>query len=181
MATFRQQLVLALIAATGAILATVAPALIERDKKSSSEPKPFVTATSAICDKVLADKVCVANLTVQVNSNEPQQVKNRDRLFLKSGDTLRLSNVYYCIPSQTLLNKVEVRGYLFKHGVQSYKNGLFTPSNFPIYAACHNIGNFQKIWKLEPGQHQVNIPIIKYVGSNRIVDGSFYFNLDVGQ
>ncbi|MEH1959621.1 MAG: hypothetical protein V7L05_07005 [Nostoc sp.] len=181
MATFRQQLVLALIAAIGAILATVAPALIERDKKSSSEPKPFITATSAICDKVLADKVCVANLTVQVNSNELQQVTNHDRLFLKARDILRLSNLNYCIPSQTLLNKVEVKGYLFKNGVESYKNGLFSPSTFPINAGCHNIGNFQQTWKLEPGQHRVSIPIIKYVGSNRIVDGSFYFNLDIGQ
>ncbi|MDZ7967535.1 MAG: hypothetical protein RM368_21705 [Nostoc sp. DedSLP03] len=181
MATFRQQLVLALIAATSAILATVAPALIERDKKSASEPQPFVTATSAICDKVLADKVCVANLTVQVNSNELQQVTNRDRLFLKSGDALRFSNFNYCIPSQALLNKIEIKGYLFKNGVKSYKNGLFTPSTFPINAACHNIGNFQKIWKLEAGQHRVNILIAKYVGSNRIVDDSFYFNLDVGQ
>ena len=181
MATFRQQLVLAFIAATGAILATVAPALIERDKKSSSEPKPFVTATSAICDKVIADKVCVANLTVQVNSNELQQVTNRDRIPLKAGDTLRLSNLTYCIPSKAPVNRVEVKGYLFPNGVESYKNGLFTPSNFPIYTACHNIGNFQKTWKLEPGQHQVNIPIIKYVGSNRIVDSNFYFNLDVGQ
>ncbi|MEH2070454.1 MAG: hypothetical protein V7K47_20225 [Nostoc sp.] len=147
-----------------------------------TNPEVHIYPTSDLeCNQTSATKVCVSHLTVQVNSNELQQVKNRDRLFLKSGDTLRLSNLNYCIPSQTLLNKVEVRGYLFKHGVESYKNGLFTPSNFPIYAACHNIGNFQKTWKLEPGQHQVNIPIIKYVGSNRIVDCSFYFNLDVGR
>ncbi|MGV0105023.1 hypothetical protein NSTCB13_03728 [Nostoc sp. DSM 114160] len=181
MATFRQQLVLALIAATSAILATIAPALIERDKKSASEPKPFVTATSAICDKVLADKVCVANLTVQVNSNELQQVTNRDRIPLKAGDTLRLSNLTYCIPSKAPVNRVEVKVYLFPNGVESYKNRFFTPSNFPISADCHNIGNFQKTWKLEPGQHRVSISIVKYVGSNRIVDSSFYFNLDVGR
>ncbi|MBX9255170.1 hypothetical protein H1Q63_14685 [Desmonostoc muscorum CCALA 125] len=180
MATFKQQVVLALIAATSAIVATVVPVLIEREK-SSSEPKPSVTATSTTCDKVLADKVCVANLTVQVNSNELQQVKNHDRLFLKSGDTLRLSNVNYCIPSQAQLNKVEVKGYLFKNGVESYKNGLLTPSTFPINAGCHHIGNFQQTWKLEPGQHRVSIPIIKYVGSNRIIDGSFYFDLDAGE
>ncbi|MDF5708391.1 MAG: hypothetical protein PUP90_12070 [Nostoc sp. S4] len=181
MATFRQQVVLALIAATSAIVATVAPALIERDKKSSSESKPSITVTSATCDKVITVKVCVANLTVQVNSNELQRVKNGDRLFLKSEDTLRFSNLNYCIPSQAPLNKVEVKGYLFKHGVESYKNPLFTPSTFPINAACHNIGNFQQTWKLEPGQHRVSIPIIKYIGSNRIVDNSFYFDLDVGE
>ncbi|MEH1801508.1 MAG: hypothetical protein V7L13_20490 [Nostoc sp.] len=180
MTTFRQQLAFALIAATATIVAAGVPVIMGLGNKSSLE-SPSVSATSTTCDKVIDPKVCVDNLTVQFNSNELQQVKNRDRLFLRSGDTLRLSNVYYCIPSQTLLNKIEVRGYLFKHGVESYKNGLFTPSNFPIYAAYHNIGNFQKTWKLEPGQHQVNIPIIKYVGSNRIVDSSFYFNLDVGR
>ncbi|MFN6475821.1 hypothetical protein [Nostoc sp. DedQUE07] len=181
MNAFTKKIVLALIAAIATIAAAGVPAIIERDKKSSPQLKPSVIATSTTCDKVLAAKVCVNNLTIQVNSNELQYVKNRDRLFLKSGDTLRLSNVYYCIPSQTLLNKVEVRGYLFKNGVESYKNGLFTLSNFPIYAACHNIGNFQKTWKLQPGQHRVSIHIIKDVGSNRIIDESFYFNLDVGQ
>jgi hypothetical protein len=118
---------------------------------------------------------------VQVNSNELQQVKNRDRLLLKSRDTLRLSNVYYCIPSKATVNQVEVKGHLFKNGVESYKNSFLTPSTFRINAACHHIGNFQKTWKLEPGQHRVSIPIIKYIGSHRIVDDSFYFDLDVGQ
>lgn len=115
------------------------------------------------------------------NSDEPKEVTNRDRIPLKAGDTLRLSNLTYCIPSKTPVNRVEVKGYLFSNGVKSYKGGLFTPSTFPINAGCHNIGSFQKIWKLEAGQHRVNIPIVKYVGSNRIVDDSFYFNLDVGQ
>ncbi|MEH2303708.1 MAG: hypothetical protein V7K88_33305 [Nostoc sp.] len=108
-------------------------------------------------------------------------MKNGDRIPLKAKDTLRLSNLSYCIPSQALVNRVEVKAYLFKNGVESYENGLFTSSNFPINANCHNIGNFQKSWKLEPGQHRVNIPIVKYVGSNRIVDNTFYFILDVGQ
>ncbi|MBD2514167.1 hypothetical protein H6G93_03935 [Nostoc sp. FACHB-973] len=181
MVTFRQRVVLALIAATGVIVAAGVSATMGGDNKPSSELKPSVTATSTTCDKVLGDKVCVADLTVQVNSNELQQVKNHDRLFLKSGDTLRLSNVNYCIPSQAQLNKVEVKGYLFKNGVESYKNGLLTPSTFPINAGCHHIGNFQQTWKLEPGQHRVSIPIIKYVGSNRIIDGSFYFDLDAGE
>ncbi|MBL1199643.1 MAG: hypothetical protein FWK04_11270 [Nostoc sp. GBBB01] len=180
MATFKQQVVLALIAATGAIVATVAPALIEGDKKSSSEPQP-TPATTSTCDKMTPAKVCVDNVTVQVNSNELQQVKNGDRLLLKSRDTLRLSNVYYCIPSKATVNQVEVKGHLFKNGVESYKNSFLTPSTFPINAACHHIGNFQKTWKLEPGQHRVSIPIIKYIGSDRIVDDSFYFDLDVGQ
>jgi len=105
MKAFRQQLVLALIAATATIGATVAPAVIERDKKSSSEPKPSATETSTICDKVFAAQVCVANLTVQVNSDEPQLVKNNERIPLKAGDTLKVSNLSYCIPSKATVNK----------------------------------------------------------------------------
>ncbi|MCC5618739.1 hypothetical protein LC605_27355 [Nostoc sp. CHAB 5836] len=180
MTTFRQQLALALIAATATILAAGVPVIMGLGNKSSLE-STSVTATSTTCDKVTLAKVCVDNLTVQFNSNEPQQVKNRDRIPLKAGDTLRLSNLTYCIPSKAPVNRVEVKVYLFPNGVESYKNGIFTPSNFPINAACHNIGSFQKTWKLEPGQHRVSIPIIKYVGSNRIVDASFYFDLDVGR
>ncbi|MEH2219326.1 MAG: hypothetical protein V7K72_19825 [Nostoc sp.] len=180
MTTFRQQLALALIAATATIVAAGVPVIMGLANKSSLV-SPSVTAASTTCDKVTVAKVCVDNLTVQFNSNEPQQVKNRDRIPLKAGDTLRLSNLTYCIPSKAPVNRVEVKVYLFPNGVESYQNGLFTPSNFPINAACHNIGNFQQIWKLEPGQHRVSIPIIKYIGSNRIVDRSFYFDLDVGQ
>ncbi len=76
---------------------------------------------------------------------------------------------------------MEAKALLFKNGVESYKDVLLTPSIFPIHTGgCHNVGNFQKIWKLEPGQHQVMIPFIKHDGSNRIVDKSFYFTLDVG-
>jgi hypothetical protein len=180
MTNFRQQLALALIAATAAIAAAGVPVIMGLGNKSSLESLS-VTATSTTCDKVTVAKVCVDNLTVQFNSNEPQQVKNSDRIPLKAGDTLRLSNLTYCIPSKALVNRVEVKVYLFPNGVESYKNGLSTPSNFPINAACHNIGNFQQTWTLEPGQHRVSIPIIKYVGSNRIVDSSFYFDLDVGR
>ncbi|MEH2261774.1 hypothetical protein [Nostoc sp.] len=133
------------------------------------------------CNQTSAIKVCVSYLTVQINSNEPQQIKNLDRIPLKAGDTLRLSNLTYCIPSKAPVNRVEVKVYLFPNGVESYKNGLFTLSTFPISAACHNIGNFQQTLKLKPGQHRVSIPIIKYVGSKRIVDNSFYFNLDIGR
>ncbi len=178
--TFRQQLALALIAATATIAAAGVPAIMGLGNKPSLESSS-VTATSTTCDKVTVAKVCVDNLTVQFNSNEPQQVKNSDRIPLKAGDTLRLSNLSYCIPSKSSVNRVEVKGYLFPNGVENYKNGLFTPSTFPINAGCHNIGNFQKSWKLEPGQHRVIIPIVKNVGSNRIVDNSFYFNLDVGR
>ncbi|WP_445631383.1 hypothetical protein [Nostoc sp. DSM 114167] len=180
MTTFRQQLALALIAATATIAAAGVPVIMGLGNKSSLESLS-VTATSTTCDKVTVAKVCIDNLTVQFNSNEPQQVKNRDRISLKAGDILRLSNLTYCIPSKAPVNRVEVKVYLFPNGVESYKNGLFTPSNFPINADCHNIGNFQKTWKLEPGQHRVSISIVKYVGSNRIIDSSFYFNLDVGQ
>ncbi|MEA5599607.1 hypothetical protein [Nostoc sp. UHCC 0252] len=180
MTTFRQQLALALIAATAAILAAGVPDIMRLGKKSPLESSS-VTATSTTCDKVTVAKVCVDNLTVQFNSNEPQQVKNSDRIPLKAGDTLRLSNLTYCIPSKASVNRVEVKVYLFPNGVESYKNGLSTPSNFPINAACHSIGNFQQTWMLEPGQHRVSIPIIKYVGGNRIVENSFYFNLDVGR
>lgn len=149
---------------------------------AKSNPEAYISLTSdSECNQNFATQVCVSNLTVQVNSNELQQVKNGDRLFLKSGDTLRLSNLNYCIPSKALLNKVEVKGYLFKNGVKSDKNGIFTPSTFPINTGCHNIGNFQKILKLQPGQHRVSILIIKDVGSNKIVNDSFYFHMDVGQ
>ncbi|MBE8966288.1 hypothetical protein IQ277_08530 [Nostocales cyanobacterium LEGE 12452] len=179
MATFKEQVVLALMAATGAIVATVAPALIENEK-SSSESKPTITATSITCDKMSLTKVCIDNLTVQINSDEPQQVRKGDRLFLKSGDTLRISSLNYCIPSQARVNRVEVKGYFFENGVTGYKNPLFTRIPFPINAACHHIGSFQKTWTLQSsGQHGVSIPIIKYVDSNRIVDPSFYFDLDV--
>ncbi|MEH2347904.1 MAG: hypothetical protein V7K55_07855 [Nostoc sp.] len=147
-----------------------------------TNPEAHISPTlDSECNQTSAIKVCVSHLTVQINSNEPQQIKNRDRIPLKAGDTLRLSNISYCLPSQALVNRVKVKAYLFKNAFESYENGLFTYSNFPINSGCHNIGNFQKTWKLEPGQHEVIIPIVKDIGSNRIVDTSFYFILDVGQ
>ncbi|BAY12235.1 hypothetical protein [Calothrix sp. NIES-2098] len=143
--------------------------------------KPEIQPPTSQCNPNLASKICVANLTVQINSDEPLQVNNHQRISLKAGDSLKVLNISYCIHSEVSLNKVEAKAYLFKHGVESYKDVLLTPSNFPINTGvCHNIGNFQKSWKLEPGQHQAMIPIIKYDGSNRIVDKSFYFTLDVG-
>lgn len=62
------------------------------------------------------DKV---ELTVQFNSNEPQQVRNRDCIPLKAGDILRLSNLTYCIPSKAPVNRVEVKVYLFTNGADT--------------------------------------------------------------
>jgi hypothetical protein len=117
---------------------------------------------------------------MQINSDEPRQIKNNERAPLKVGDKLRLANIRYCIPPEVTVNKVEVKAYLFPKGTENYKNGLFSSSSFPTDTGCHNIGNFEKTWKLEPGQHRVSIPIVKYDGSNRVVDKSFYLNLDVG-
>ncbi|OUL18923.1 hypothetical protein BV378_34745 [Nostoc sp. RF31YmG] len=144
--------------------------------------KPEIKPSTLQCNLNIASKICIANLTVQINSDEPLQVNNHQRIPLKAGDNLKVLNLSYCIPSEVSLNKLEAKAYLFKNGVEIYKDVLLTPSKFPIHTGvCHNIGNFQTSWKLEPGQHQVMIPIIKYDGSNRIVDKSFYFTLDVGQ
>ncbi|OUL19927.1 hypothetical protein [Nostoc sp. 106C] len=143
--------------------------------------KPEIKPPTSQCNPNLASKICVANLTVQINSDEPLQVINHQRIPLKAGDTLKILDLSYCIPSEVSLNKLEAKALLFKNGVESYKDVLLTLSDFPIHTGvCHKIGNFQKTWKLEPGQHQAMIPIIKYDGSNRIVDKSFYFTLDVG-
>jgi hypothetical protein len=132
------------------------------------------------CHPSIANKVCVARVTVQINSDEPQQVKYGERLPLKSGDTMKLLNLTYCIPPQVKLNKLEAKAYLFKNGIESYQIGLSTPSSFPISTGCHNISNFVKSWHLVAGQHRVTIPLIKYDGSQRVVDKTFYLNLDVG-
>ncbi|MDF5721116.1 MAG: hypothetical protein PUP91_11675 [Rhizonema sp. PD37] len=178
-------LLVTLISAAG----TLGSALISQNQKSPSEVKPSATPISIIsnhptdseCNKALNTKVCVAHVTVQINSDEPQEIKNNERIPLKAGDRLRLVDLYYCILPEVTVNKVEVKGYLFKNGVESYNDGLLTPSNFPINTGCHNVNNFKKTWKVEPGEHEVSIPIIKYDGSNRIVDKNFYLNLDVGQ
>ncbi|NEU83215.1 hypothetical protein [Nostoc sp. UIC 10630] len=162
------------------LIGVLGAAWIAVNGKTNTEAHISLTSDSE-CNQTSATKVCISHITVQFNSNEPQQVKNRDRIPLKAGDILRLSNISYCIPSKALVNRVEVKSYLFPNGVENYKNGLFTPNTFLINAGCNNIGNFQKTWKLQPGQHRVNIPIIKYVGSNRIVDSSFNFDLDVGR
>ena len=178
-------ILVALISAAG----TLEAALIAQNQKISPEVKPSANPTSTIsnhltdseCNQAVNTKICVAHVTVQINSDEPKQIKNSERIPLKAGDRLRLVNLYYCILPEAVFNKVEVKAYLFKNGVESYKDGILNPSRFSINTGCHNVGNFNKIWKVEPGEHQVNIPIIKYDGSNRIVDKSFYLNLDVGQ
>ncbi|MEH2085442.1 hypothetical protein [Nostoc sp.] len=161
------------------LIGVLGAAWIAVNGKTNTEAHISPTSDSE-CNQTSATKVCISHLTVQFNSNEPQQLKNRDRISLKAGDTLRLSNLTYCIPSKALVNRLEVKSYLFPNGVENYKNGLFTPSTFPINAGCNNIGNFQKTWKIQAGQHRVIIPIVKYVGSIRIADDSFYFILDVG-
>ncbi|AFY47253.1 hypothetical protein Nos7524_1373 [Nostoc sp. PCC 7524] len=118
---------------------------------------------------------------MQINSDEPQQVQYSERLPLKSGDTMKILNVNYCIPTKVKLNKLEAKAYLFKDSIETYENMLSTPSTFPTHTGCHNISNFPKSWQIAAGQHRVTIPIIRYDGSRRVVDKSFYFNLDVGQ
>ncbi len=180
-----EKLIVPLLVAVIGVTGTIEAALITQNQKISSEAKPSAipsnNSTDSECNKVVNNKVCVANVTVQINSDEPKQVKNNEPIPLKAGDRLRVLNLHYCILPEATVNKIEVKAYLFKNGVERYNDGLFTPSTFPVNTGCHNIGNFGKTWKVEPGQHRVSIPIIKYDGSNRIVDKSFYFNLDVGQ
>ncbi|NMG20351.1 hypothetical protein [Brasilonema bromeliae] len=168
--------------------ATVGAAIIGQNNKTPSAVNPSATPSSIIsknseleCNKTVVTKPCIANVTMQINSDEPRQIKNNERVPLKARDTLRLANLRYCIPPEVTLNKVEVKAYLFPKGTENYKNGLLTSSSFPTYTGCHNIGNFEPTWKVESGQHQVTIPIVKYDGGSRIVDKSFYLNLDVGQ
>ncbi|HEY9833489.1 MAG TPA: hypothetical protein V6D26_23260, partial [Stenomitos sp.] len=42
------------------------------------------------CNQAVASKICVANVTVQINSDEPQLVTYSQRIPLKTGDTLRV-------------------------------------------------------------------------------------------
>ena len=178
-------LLVALIGAAG----TVGGILLQNQTdKSPSAVTPSPTSTpraangsaKSECNQAVASKVCVANVTVQINSDEPQLVTYNQRIPLKAGDNLRVVNLHYCISPEATVNRVEGKTYLFKNGIESDKYGLFTPSSFPISTGCHNIGNFEKTWKVEPGQHRLSIQMIKHDGSNRIVDKSFYFNLDVG-
>ncbi|MCF4969948.1 hypothetical protein [Nostoc sp. CMAA1605] len=137
--------------------------------------------TNSECHPILANKVCVAHLTVQINSDEPQQVKYSDRLPLQTGDTIKLLNLTYCIPPQIKVNKLTAKAHLFKNGNNNYQNVLLTSSSFPTNTGCHNVSNFQDSWQLAAGQHRVNVPIMKYEGSYRVVDQNFSFNLDVGE
>lgn len=132
------------------------------------------------CHPNMANKVCIAHVTMQINSDEPQQIKYAERLALKTGDKIKLLVLTYCLPPQTKLNKLEAKAFLFKNSTENYQNGLLIPSSFPINTGCHNINNFPNSWQMEAGQHRVMIPIIKYDGSYRVVDKSFYLNLDVG-
>jgi hypothetical protein len=177
-------LLVALIGAAG----TVGGILLQNQtNKSPSGVTPSSTRTllndpaKSECNQAVASKVCVANVTVQINSDEPQLVAFSQRIPLKTGDNLRVVNLRYCIASEATVNRLEGKTYLFKNGIESDKYGLLTPSSFPISSGCHNVGNFEKTWKVEPGQHRVSIPLIKSDGSTRIVDKSFYFNLDVGR
>ncbi len=175
----------ALIGAAG----TVGGILLQNQTaKSPSVVTPSPTSTPTVthapakseCNQAVASKICVANVTVQINSDEPQLVTHSQRIPLKTGDTLRVVNLHYCISPEATVNRIEGKTYLFKNGIESDKYALLTPSSFPISTGCHNVGNFEKTWKVEPGQHRLSIQMIKHDGSNRIVDKSFYFNLDVG-
>jgi hypothetical protein len=179
-------LLVAFIGAAG----TVGGILLQNQTKKSPSvvtPSPISTPTvtyapaKSECNQAVASKVCVANVTVQINSDEPQLLAYNQRIPLNAGDTLRVVNLHYCISPEATVNRVEGKTYLFKNGIESSKYGVLTPSSFPISSGCHNVGNFEKTWKVEPGQHRLSIQMIKHDGSTRIVDKSFYFNLDVGR
>jgi len=86
----------------------------------------------------------------------------------------------YCVLSQTTVNKLVAKAYLFNNGVESYQNGISTFSSFPISSGCYDVGEFQTSWKsLQAGKHQIIVAMIKYDGSNRIVDKNFHISLDV--
>ncbi|BAY94302.1 MULTISPECIES: hypothetical protein [unclassified Tolypothrix] len=170
-----------------ALIPASAAVLVALISKSNPEMKPPLATTSTISlqqtnSECNQSKICVANLTVQINSDEPLQVNKHQRIPLKAGDNLKVLNLNYCVPNAVSLNKLEAKAFLFKNGVENYQKFLSTPSQFPINAGvCHKVGNFSQSWKVEPGMHQAMIPIIKYDGSNKVVDKSFYFTLDVGQ
>ncbi|WP_427159219.1 hypothetical protein ACQFX9_24710 [Aliinostoc sp. HNIBRCY26] len=182
-----EKVVVPLAVALIGALATLGAALFSENKQSNSEASTNTRtnivhhASNSECHPIIANKVCVAHLTVQINSDEPQQVKYSDRLPLQAGDTIKLLNLTYCIPPQIKVNKLAVKAHLFKNGNNNYQNVLLTPSSFPTNTGCHNVSNFQDSWQLAAGQHRVNVPIIKYEGSYRVVDQNFSFNLDVGE
>ena len=95
-------LLVALIGAAG----TVGTALLgTQTDKSPSRVTPSPTSThiaangsaKSECNQAVASKVCVANVTVQINSDEPQLVAFSQRIPLKTGDNLRVVNLHYCI------------------------------------------------------------------------------------
>ncbi len=167
-------LLVALIGATG----TVGAALLATQKdKSPSGVTPSPTSTpraanalaKSECHQAVASKVCVANVTVQINSDEPQLVTYNQRIPLKTGDTLRVVNLHYCISREATVNRIEGKTYLFKNGIESEKYALLTPSSFPISTGCHNVGNFEKTWKVngsditEEGASSQSKPIRGYI------------------
>ncbi|MBD2495570.1 hypothetical protein [Nostoc sp. FACHB-280] len=165
--------------------ATLGVALINKTSSQTNNfnnPTPANSSTANIlqCHQTIADQVCVSHLVLQINSNEPQQIKYGERLPLSAGDKLKLLNLSYCIPLAVKINRLEAKAVLFQNGIESYQNVLSTPSSFPINTGCHNISNFQQSWKISQGQHRVMIPLIKTDGSYRVVDKSFYLNLDAG-
>lgn len=158
-------LLVALIGLGGAII----PILV----KGTDKPKE--------CHQSDAPKVCVDSVEFQTNNDEPQLVKQNQRRALNAGNRIKLLDLKYCIPPQVTITKLEIKGYLFQHGIESYKNVISTPSTFSINSGCYHVGNFQPSWTLKLGQHQVRIVIIKYDGSTRVVDKDFGINLDVGE
>lgn len=169
--------------------ATLGAALIGKlDKNPVEAPSPL-TATPATlskpisseCNEFLAnDKVCVAGVTLQTNNDEPKLVKYEERVSLRARDNLRIVNLRYCIPPEVTVNRLEGKAYLFKKSVENDKYALLTPSSFPVSSGCHTVGNFEKSWQVESGQHRVVIPVIRYDGSNKIEYKKFYLYLDVG-
>jgi hypothetical protein len=178
-----------LSAAGIAMVATLGAAWIGKLSKNPLEaPSPPTTTpitlskpTSSECNEFLAtDKVCVAGVTLQTNSDEPKLVRYEERVSLKARDHLRIVNLRYCISPEAMVNRLEGKAYLFKKSVENYKYAVLTPSSFPVSPGCYNVGNFEKSWEVEPGQHRVIIPMILYDGSNKIVYKRFHLYVDVG-
>lgn len=147
----------------------------------TTTPITLSKPTSSECNEFLAtDKVCVASVTLQTNSDEPKLVRYEERVSLKARDHLRIVNLRYCISPEAMVNRLEGKAYLFKKSVENYEYTVSTPSSFPVSPGCYNVGNFEKSWEVEPGQHRVIIPMILYDGSNKIVYKRFHLYLDVG-
>ncbi|MUG96251.1 hypothetical protein F7734_29480 [Scytonema sp. UIC 10036] len=175
------------VAFIGAV-ATLGAALIQTSNKTSSEAMSSATvtctnsskSTCSECNKITTNQVYVDCVSVQINNDEPKSVRYKERVPLRAGDNLRVVNLRYCISPEATVNLLEGKAYLFKKSLESYEYGLSTTSSFPLSRGCHYVGNFEKSWQVESGQHRVVIPMILYDGSNKVVDKNFYFNLDVG-